>query len=56
MERQTTTTAKTDDSPDEKLAQWRLTRENPLFDWSNEMSDEELEISVLRLISALSWA
>ena len=56
MERQTTTTARTEDSPVEKLAQWRLTREKPLFDWSNEMSDEELEISVLRLTSGSSWA
>ena len=56
MERQTTTTAKTDDSPVEKLAQWRLTKENPLLDWSNEMSAEELVMSVSRLTSASSWA
>ena len=56
MERQTTTTARTEDSPVEKLAQWRLTSENPLLDWSNEMSDEELDISVSRLTSASSWA
>ena len=56
MERQTTTTDRTEDSPVEKLAQWRLTSENPLLDWSNEISDEELEISVSRLTLASSWA
>ena len=55
MERQTTTTARTEDSPVENLAQWRLTSENPLLDWSNEMSDEELDMSVSRLTSASSW-
>ena len=38
----TRTTARTEESPVEKLAQCKLTRENPLLDWSRDMSEEEL--------------
>ena len=56
MEKQTNATARTEDNPVEKLAQCMLTRENPLLDWSKEISDDELETSVSTLTSALSWA
>ena len=39
-----------------KLAQCKLTSENPLFDWSREMSQEELDISFSTETSASSWA
>ena len=42
----TNTTARTEESPVEKLAQCKLTREKPLFDWSREMWSEESVISV----------
>ena len=52
----TNTTARTEESPVEKLAQCKLTREKPLFDWSREMWSEESVISVSRMTSASSWA
>ena len=47
-----TTTAKTEDNPVEKLAQWITMNENPLFDWSMLVSSELMVIWVLMERSA----
>ena len=52
----TKTTARTDERPVEKLAQWRLIKENPLLDSSSETWSEESETSDSMVTSASSWA
>ena len=48
------TTARTDDNPVLKLAQWMLTKEKPWFDWSRLTSLDSLEmlLSMARLDSS----
>ena len=50
------TTAKTEERPVLKLAQWRLMSENPLVDWLSEISLDWLEMSFSTETSASSWA
>ena len=50
----TKTTARTDERPVEKLAQWRLIKENPLLDWLSETWLEESVMADSMVTSASS--
>ena len=50
-----TTTARTDDRPVEKLAQCKLMKLNPLFDWSSVTSADSLLTLFVTDKSASSW-